>query len=44
LVKSIQKYGYPANRVKSFQSEDLEYAKDNLSRDVMEMFHYSTPS
>ena len=43
LVKSIQKYGYPANRVKSFQSEDLEYAKDNLSRDVMEMFHYRTP-
>ncbi len=43
LVKSVQKYGSVANRVRSFQDKDLEYAKDHLRSDIMDMFHYNKP-
>jgi hypothetical protein len=43
LVQSMKKYGSVANRVKSFQEKDLEFAEDHLRRDMMETFHYSTP-
>ncbi len=44
LVKSIQKYGSPENRLKSFHVEDLKYAKLHLSKNITEMFHYKAPT
>jgi hypothetical protein len=43
LVKSIVKYSDKSKRVKSFASEDLEYATKTVKMDIMDIFNYAKP-
>jgi len=43
LLSAILRYGKADKRLETMTSEDLEYAEDNLSGDMMQMFGYSYP-
>lgn len=41
LVQAISRYGNATVRLANFIKEDLEYAKEELSQNLMQSFHYS---
>lgn len=44
LIQSIQKYGSIGRRVKMYTPQDLDFAKNELDKDLMKMFRYTEPS
>jgi hypothetical protein len=43
LIQSIEKYGSKSYRVKMYTPQDLDFAKKELDKDLMEMFRYTEP-
>ena len=43
FVKALIKYGTARGRDDRMTPEDLEYAKNNLDRDMMDFFRYKHP-
>lgn len=43
LLKSLAKYGDASNRLKSFTTPDLDFAKSVINKDIMRLFKYAEP-